>query len=59
MVFLLYKRNITLNNISLPLLVLNGIGGASLIALQYARTHMKQYSQAERNITYKSGPSDT
>ena len=59
MVFLLYKRNTPFNNILLPLLVLNGIGGASLIALQYSRTHMKQYSQAERNITYKSGPSET
>ena len=56
MVFLSY---IPLNNVLLPLLVLNGIGGASLIALQYSKTHMKQYSQAERNITYKSGPSVT
>ena len=59
MVFLFHKRNIPSNNILLPLLVLNGIGGASLIALQYSKTHMKQYSQAERNITYKSGPSET
>ena len=56
---LLYKRNIPSNNILLPLLVLNGIGGATLIALQYSKTHKKQYNQAERNITYKSGPSET